>query len=196
MKHSQQSKEPVMRSAITRCALAGMVATLALTAAGCGGGSPKSAVASVSSKPSGGSSQTASASQADPLKYAQCMRSNGVANFPDPKANQSLQLPNGVDPNSSQFKAAQEACKAYMPAGPASKSGGSDPWPAAQKLKYSQCMRANGVSNFPDPDKNGGFSLQQGSGVDPQSQAFQTAAKACAKYQPQGVQPNAQPGGN
>jgi len=185
-----------MRSAVTRYALAGMFATLALAAAGCSSGKSNNAVASVSSKPGGGSTQQANASQADPLKYAQCMRTNGVSNFPDPKANSSLQLPSGVDPNSPQFKQAAEACKAYMPAGPSNTDPANDPWPAAMKLKYSQCMRANGVSNFPDPSKNGGFSLQQGSGVDPQSQAFQTAAKACTKYQPQGGKPNANPGGN
>jgi hypothetical protein len=50
------------------------------------------------------------------LKLAQCMRSRGVPNFPDPQpqANGGIPLslgPNsGVDPNSAQFQAAWKAC--------------------------------------------------------------------------------------
>jgi hypothetical protein len=46
-------------------------------------------------------------------------------------------------------------------------------------LKLSECMRANGEPNFPDPNGQG---VIQGSGIDPQSSAFQKAQKACAKY--------------
>jgi hypothetical protein len=50
------------------------------------------------------------------LKLAQCMRSRGVPNFPDPQpqANGGIALPlgpnSGVDPNSAQFQAAWKAC--------------------------------------------------------------------------------------
>ena len=39
-------------------------------------------------------------------------------------------------------------------------------------------MRANGVPNFPDPNGQG---VIQGSGIDPNSAAFQKATQACAK---------------
>jgi hypothetical protein len=47
-----------------------------------------------------------------------------------------------------------------------------------QALKLSQCMRAHGVSNFPDPNGQG---VIQGSGIDPNSSAFQRAQQSCAK---------------
>jgi hypothetical protein len=54
------------------------------------------------------------------LKYAQCMRSHGVPKFPDPKAGGALTLgtKTGVDPNTPQFKAAQQACKKLVPGSP------------------------------------------------------------------------------
>jgi hypothetical protein len=53
---------------------------------------------------------------AEDLKYAQCMRSHGVANYPDPNPNN----PNvvrliGVDMNSPRFLAAQKTCNTLVP---------------------------------------------------------------------------------
>ena len=45
-------------------------------------------------------------------------------------------------------------------------------------LKLSECMRAHGVPNFPDPNGQG---VIQGSGIDPNSPAFQKAQQTCAK---------------
>ena len=45
-------------------------------------------------------------------------------------------------------------------------------------LKLSQCMRAHGVPNFPDPNGQG---VIQGSGIDPNSSQFQKAQQTCAK---------------
>jgi hypothetical protein len=54
------------------------------------------------------------------LKFAQCMRSHGVPNFPDPKAGGELKLDTsaGVDPNTPQFQAAQKTCHKLDPSGP------------------------------------------------------------------------------
>jgi hypothetical protein len=53
----------------------------------------------------------------------------------------------------------------------------------ASALKYSKCMRANGVPDFPDPQfLSGGriaVKLAPGSGVDPSSPTFQAAANKC-----------------
>jgi hypothetical protein len=49
------------------------------------------------------------------LKYAKCMRDNGLANFPDPDKNGQLVLPRSFDPESAQFKAAENACQQYKP---------------------------------------------------------------------------------
>jgi hypothetical protein len=54
-------------------------------------------------------------------------------------------------------------------------------------LKFSECMRANGEPNFPDPNGQG---VIQGSGVDPNAPAFEKAQKACAKDMGGGVAPS------
>jgi hypothetical protein len=41
-------------------------------------------------------------------------------------------------------------------------------------------MRAHGVPNFPDPSSRGGLTI--GPNINPQSPAFQTAQKACARF--------------
>ncbi len=55
------------------------------------------------------------------LKYAECMRSHGIANFPDPQEhsqNIGFSLTGtGIDQNSSRFKAAQSTCQALLPGG-------------------------------------------------------------------------------
>ncbi|NBE84770.1 hypothetical protein [Micromonospora rubida] len=52
-------------------------------------------------------------SSSDKLKYAQCMRENGVPSFPDPAADGGFKL--DTDPNFPQFKAAETACAKYQP---------------------------------------------------------------------------------
>jgi hypothetical protein len=55
------------------------------------------------------------------LKYAQCMRTHGIATFPDPTvANGGSAIGLGdknVDQNSSQYQTAQQACKPILTAG-------------------------------------------------------------------------------
>jgi len=109
-----------------------------------------------------------------------------------------LALPQGVDPNSKQFKEAESHCKQYLPSGSTiNLMNPEEQWSSADKLKYAQCMRENGVPKFPDPDSNGGFSFMKDSGIDPDSPQFKQAQTACKKYQPQSIQnmtPN-KPGG-
>jgi hypothetical protein len=56
------------------------------------------------------------------LKYAACMRSHGIPNFPDPSVVNGggaigQQLPPGLTPSSPQFQAANQACRQYQPGG-------------------------------------------------------------------------------
>ncbi len=51
-------------------------------------------------------------------------------------------------------------------------------------VKFSDCMRSNGITNFPDPTSTGGIHISSSSGIDPQSPQFQAAQKACRKYFP------------
>jgi hypothetical protein len=54
------------------------------------------------------------AANAEALKYAACMRSNGVPDFPDPNGQGQIQINNAtgtLDPNSPQFQKAATACQ-------------------------------------------------------------------------------------
>ena len=58
----------------------------------------------------------------------------------------------------------------------------------AQGVRYSDCMRAHGVSSFPDPSPGGGSPLSS-SGINEQSPAFESAEQACATLEPGGNAP-------
>jgi hypothetical protein len=63
-----------------------------------------------------------------------------------------------------------------------SSSGGSDGGGRrADGAKFSACMRAHGVRNFPDPSSGGGLTIGPGTGINPESPTFQAAEKACRK---------------
>ena len=61
-------------------------------------------------------------------------------------------------------------------------SSGSNP-----ALQFARCMRAHGVTNFPDPNSSGGIQISPAD--NPQSPAFETAQNACNKYLPNKGQP-------
>jgi hypothetical protein len=48
-------------------------------------------------------------------------------------------------------------------------------------LEFADCMRAHGVPSFPDPSGGGGGSNIAGRGINPQTPAFQSARRACAR---------------
>ena len=124
------------------------------------------------------------------LQFASCMRTHGVPNFPDPKANGSggmvIQATpgstkvNGVSVNGPAFQSAIQACKSKLP-----NSGKPQQLSAArraQMLDFSKCMREHGISGFPDPTFGGGgaqLRIDHSSGINPSSPAFQAAQKAC-----------------
>ena len=55
------------------------------------------------------------AAEPDMLAFSQCMRDNGIAEFPDPGPDGITIDGLGIDPDSPQFTAAQEACNHLMP---------------------------------------------------------------------------------
>ncbi|WP_369217827.1 hypothetical protein [Streptomyces flavofungini] len=84
------------------------------------------------------------------------------------------------------------ACSDGSPSASSSKSSA----PADRALAYSECMRKNGVSKFPDPQPDGGgIRLSPDDGVDPNSQTFKDAAKKCQDLAPQGQGPGGGSGG-
>jgi hypothetical protein len=69
-------------------------------------------------------------------------------------------------------------------------SGGNSTASTHEKaVKFSECMRANGVSGFPDPDATGALTIDavaNGSSVDTDSPAFEQALSACKELEPSG----------
>jgi hypothetical protein len=54
-------------------------------------------------------------------------------------------------------------------------------------LKFADCMRAHGVPSFPDPGGGGGGINLADTGINPQSPAFKSARRACARLAPGGA---------
>jgi hypothetical protein len=52
---------------------------------------------------------------AEGIKWAQCIRTHGVPDFPDPGSDGTFDVPAGVNTSGSAFQAAQHACKSLMP---------------------------------------------------------------------------------
>jgi hypothetical protein len=88
------------------------------------------------------------------VKFAECMRSHGISQFPDPRATGRLTIDavaNGssVDTSTPAFTHALDACKALEPAG--FTGGRRTAQQQSAALKFAACIRQNGVTDFPDP---------------------------------------------
>jgi hypothetical protein len=104
-----------------------------------------------------GGAGNADADYENAVKFSECMRDNGVSGFPDPDASGGLTIDgvlNGssLDPNSAAWKQAIGACKDLQPPG---FTGDEEVTAEEQeaRLEFAQCIRDNGVEDFPDPAK-------------------------------------------
>lgn len=128
------------------------------------------------------------------IAFAQCMRSHGVPNFPDPPPGGGIQIPagSGIKPFSPAFKSAQNSCHKLLPGGGPT-SGHPSAQDRAQMLAISQCMRRHGITDFPDPTTSppsspagdsavlgrDGVFLAIPQSIDTRSPAFKQAAATC-----------------
>lgn len=183
-------------------ALAAILIGVATAASACGGGSAAlggSGSTPSASTPSSEAATTttlttlaASSSPAENLtsellKYAQCMRSHGVLDYPDPIAAGSVPHGNpdvrNFASNSPTFQTAEQACRKYAVGQPSS-SVAQTAELVAKLLKFVQCMRSHGVSNFPDPSSTGGLTIPNS--IDQNSPLFKRANDACSNLLPAG----------
>ncbi len=72
-------------------------------------------------------------------------------------------------------------------ADPAGPLGGGVASHFQQLLRFSQCMRAHGEPNFPDPQQRGNSVGLEIKNVDPNSPQFRAAQTACASLAPAGI---------
>jgi hypothetical protein len=170
----------------------GLTALLAVAVlAGCGGGGGGGGGALPGASPS-------AMSDAQLLvlgkQLAQCIREHGVPGLPDPTVeNGRLILPDSATANVPEGTgdAAMKACQSFEDKLPASALGDKgDPSRApmtaadlAQLRRLAQCVRQQGLTDFPDPGSDGSFDLTgtslAGKG---NSQRVHGAVDACKKY--------------
>lgn len=123
------------------------------------------------------------------LIYAQCIRENGLPEWPDPQPDGTFMMrrDQGMSFNDPRRAAAMEACQDLRPAGFSGSAGiggaggaGGMTMDQETLLIFAQCMRDNGVSGFPDPSATGGgMIIGPQTGIDPNSAAFQAAVQTC-----------------
>jgi hypothetical protein len=143
------------------------------------------AACGASGKPSG------SAPSNSQLALAQCMRSHGVPNFPDPTkgpAGEGFSI--SSTPGSSTltvdtvtfsgpaFVSAEKTCKLF--------GGGTAPPPISESQKlaafhFAQCMRKHGVPSYPDPTFPAGGGIDRGNTPAAASPAVKRAASVCSR---------------
>jgi hypothetical protein len=88
------------------------------------------------------------ASQEQATKYSECMRANGVADFPNPNAD-GLIAYGGVSVSKATWTNAVGACVHLEPADWG--DAGRTPQQQGAALAFARCVRDNGVPDFPDP---------------------------------------------
>ena len=129
------------------------------------------------------------------VQWADCMQTHGDPNQAAPTidANKVIHLswndaiPGGIygTNKGGQGNAGPgQYCRTYIDEAETDLQGGQhQQQPSqAQLVKFSECMRANGIPDFPDPS-NGGLSFNRAGGGDlnPSNPIFQNASTLCAK---------------
>jgi hypothetical protein len=133
---------------------AALLATIMLLAAACSG-SPGNHVAQHGST---ATQRSTSTQRSGALAFSGCMRSNGVPNYPDPTSSGGIpkETAQQLGVSSSLLQAAGRACQHLLTSG----GGMTQAYVQhliARELRVSRCMRAHGVTGFPDPGSDGHF---------------------------------------
>jgi hypothetical protein len=131
------------------------LATVALIGAGCSNSAENGNTATGSASSSGTASSAAATSSGNKkltardkaVKFAECIRAHGVRDFPDPNAKNDFDY--GVSVTPAVWKQATTACKDLQP--PGTLSAKRTPKQQSASLRFAQCIRDNGVKDFPDP---------------------------------------------
>ena len=159
--------------------LTALLAAAALAAAGCGVGSPAAAA-----RPT-----------ANPVtvyhQFAQCIRDHGIPDFPDPTIDAQGQphLPDSVQkPPDAVLQPCLPILNQLPPGDRPSSQSTNDP---AMMRQFAECMRAHGITDWPDPNASGEFpmppSLAGNIKRGPRWQQIQAAWNGpCKRYDPAG----------
>jgi hypothetical protein len=179
---------------------AAAAAAAALLAAGCGGGE-SSGVASVGATTAAVTARTGTTAEragtlASAFAFARCMRSHGVAGWPDPTSrgvfDKSTLRQLGISP--SRVRAIEERfCNIPLPSPEGYTVTAAD---RADYLRAAACMRSHGFLDFPDPTfENDDVRTDIPASIDQDSPQFRSAASICTRLIPAGL-PYSKPSGS
>jgi hypothetical protein len=190
-----------------------LVATaVGVVLAGCGG-SPSPSVAtlattshrgsatsanSTAARSGGGSGSTSASGNPSELlvEWAACMRSHGDPTQADPSidAHKVINIPwnpaipggyDGTHKGGQGNLGPGQYCRTYLAKAQSALRGGqAQAQPSnAQLVRFAECMRANGIRDFPDPTGNGDLhiNLSGGGDLNPNNPAFQRASNLCSQ---------------
>jgi hypothetical protein len=172
-----RGRSPVRRlgARASAAAAVALLAAVALVATACGGGGG-------GASGSGGKSRYQQA-----LAFSECMRAHGVPNFPDPGGNGDFTIQGGGPASHGQNQSiggpqmtrANRECAHLLPNGGVPTAAQRQQM-QRQGLRFAECMRAHGVSNFPDPPTGAGGGPVK-LNLNPRSPQFQSAQHACLR---------------
>jgi hypothetical protein len=167
-------RPPILTTVVT-------AAAFSLAVAGCGSSSPTSPSASNSAN-----QLTQAQLQQDAFRFADCMRSHGALNFPDPTSSphdiKPSLSPNSAETRSPAFQSAATACQHLLPGGALpNQSEAHSPAQIAAFVAFAHCMRSHGFPSFPDPPSRGQVTPQMlaNVGINLQQPAVLQAGDAC-----------------
>jgi hypothetical protein len=118
----------------------------------------------------------------------QCLRDNGMPNLPDPQFddNGEPQFPGG-DPGDPPERARRACEPIYNRLPPERPPPGEDRPPSdiPALLRFAQCMREHGMTDFPDPKPDGSFPLV-GTSIEREGKSprMLSAMRACRSLNP------------
>ena len=118
-----------------------------------------------------------------------CARSHGMPNMPDPSIDSQGQahFPAGTAKPS---QATQQACQSIYNRLPASVRTNASAPDIQMGIKFAQCMRSHGLTDWPDPNADGSYplppDLQAQSKSGPLWDRIKTAWDACRTFDPSG----------
>jgi hypothetical protein len=164
---------------IARPLAAALLAAAALALVACGGDDPETPASASTSE-----EQKAREAQ---LKFAECMRENGV-DMPDPDAEGRTRLQIGPesDITPEEFEKAEKACEQYREDIRPNLSEEDKQEVKEQALAHARCMREHGI-DVPDPtfSAEGGVQMRMPGNIDPDDPDFKAAQEACEDLRPE-----------
>ncbi|MFI6299174.1 hypothetical protein ACIBEJ_46815 [Nonomuraea sp. NPDC050790] len=151
-------------------------AAMLMALAACGSTSATTGTGATSAGASASPSGNARDAQ---LKFAQCMRENGV-DMDDPAEDGRIVMKAKPGTDRAKMEKAQQACQKHLKGVMGDGGQSMDPARRDQMVKFAQCMRENGV-DVPDPTANGGIMMTGGPGDE---EKMKKAQESCKEFRP------------